>query len=81
MQHVILCQMENRVFCVYNATHFASAPSTEVFTHGKGRRCLSGMIVDKSVSHAAAAFFVCLEDSFVHEALNFAEGGVVACVE
>ena len=39
------------------------------------------MIVDKAVSHAAAAFFVCLEDSFVHEALDFAEGGVVACVE
>ena len=39
------------------------------------------MIIDKAVSHAAAAFFICLEDSFVHEALNFAEGGVVACVE
>ena len=53
----------------------------KLITHDKGRRCLSGMIVDKSVSHAAAAFFVCLEDSFVHEALDFAEGGVVACVE
>ena len=39
------------------------------------------MIVDKAVSHAAAAFFICLEDSFVHKALDFAEGGVVACVE
>ena len=39
------------------------------------------MTIDKAVSHAAAAFFVGLEDSFVHEALYFAEGGVVACVE
>ena len=42
---------------------------------------LSPTTILQSVSHAAAAFFVCLEDSFVHEALDFAEGGVVACVE
>ena len=53
----------------------------KLITHGKGRRCLSGMIVDKPVSHAAAAFFVRLEDSFVHKALDFAEGSVVAGVE
>ena len=53
----------------------------KLITHGKGRRCLSGVIVDKAVSHAAAAFFIGLEYSFVHEALDFAEGGVVACVE
>ena len=53
----------------------------KLITHGKGRRCLSGMIVDKAVSHASAAFVVCLQNSFVHEALDFAEGGVVACVE
>ena len=39
------------------------------------------MTIDKAVSHAAAAFFIGLEYSFVHEALDFAEGGVVACVE
>ena len=39
------------------------------------------MTIDKAVSHASAAFFVCLEDSFVHETLDFTEGGVVACVE
>ena len=39
------------------------------------------MTIDKAVSHASAAFFVRLEDSFVHETLDFAEGGVVACVE
>ena len=39
------------------------------------------MIVDKPVSHAAAAFVVCLQNSFVHQALDFAEGGVVAGVE
>ena len=39
------------------------------------------MIVDKAVSHASAAFVVCLQNSFVHKALDFAEGGVVACVE
>ena len=39
------------------------------------------MIVDKPVSHAAAAFVVCLQNSFVHKALDFAEGGVVAGVE
>ena len=39
------------------------------------------MTIDKAVSHASAAFFVCLEDSFVHETLDFAEGSVVACVE
>ena len=35
----------------------------------------------QSIPHASAAFFVRLEDSFVHEALDFAEGCVVACVE
>ena len=39
------------------------------------------MIIDKAVSHAATAFVVCLEDSFVHETLDFAEGCVVAGVE
>jgi hypothetical protein len=53
----------------------------KLITHGKGRRCLSGMIVDKAVSHASAAFVVRLQNSFVHKALDFAEGGVVACVE
>ena len=39
------------------------------------------MIIDKAVSHASAAFVVRLQNSFVHKTLNFAEGGVVACVE
>ena len=39
------------------------------------------MIIDKAVSHASAAFVVRLQNSFVHKALDFAEGGVVACVE
>jgi len=38
-------------------------------------------MVYKAVSHAAAAFFICFENAFVHKALDFAEGGVVACVE
>ena len=39
------------------------------------------MTIDKAVSHAAAAFVVRLQNSFVHKTLDFAEGGVVACVE
>ena len=39
------------------------------------------MIVDKAVSHASAAFVVRLQNPFVHETLDFTEGGVVACVE
>ena len=35
----------------------------------------------QSISHAATAFFVGFEDSFIHETLDFTEGGVVACVE
>ena len=49
-----------------------------------GRSCLSILGYASNlqpVSHAAAAFFVCLEDSFVHETLDFAEGSVVAGVE
>ena len=53
----------------------------KLITHGKGRCCLSGMTIDKAVSHASAAFVVRLQNSFVHKALDFAEGGVVACVE
>jgi len=43
--------------------------------------CLSGMTVHKSISFASAAFVVRLQNSFVHKALDFAEGGVVAGVE
>ena len=39
------------------------------------------MTVHKLIPHASAAFVVRLQNSFVHEALDFAEGGVVACVE
>ena len=35
----------------------------------------------QSIPHAAAAFVVCLQNPFVHETLDFTEGGVVACVE
>ena len=42
---------------------------------------LSPTTILQSVSHASAAFVVRLQNSFVHEALDFAEGGVVACVE
>ena len=38
-------------------------------------------LVLQSISHASAAFVVRLQNSFVHEALYFAEGGVVAGVE
>ena len=39
------------------------------------------MTVHKSIPFASAAFVVRLQNSFVHKALDFAEGGVVACVE
>ena len=39
------------------------------------------MTIDKAVSHASAAFVVRLQNSFVHKALDFAEGGIVTCVE
>ena len=64
-----------------NNLHSNNLNIMKLITHGKGRRCLSRMTVHKLISHAAAAFFVCLEDSFVHEALDFAEGSVVAGVE
>ena len=40
---------------------------------------VSGIL--EPVPHAATAFVVCFENAFIHEALDFAEGGVVACVE
>ena len=38
-------------------------------------------LILQSIPHASAAFVVRLQNSFVHKALDFAEGGVVACVE
>ena len=35
----------------------------------------------QSIPFASTAFVVRLQNSFVHKALDFAEGGVVACVE
>ena len=64
-----------------NNLHSNNLNIMKLITHGKGRCCLSRMTVHKLIPHASAAFVVRLQNSFVHETLNFAEGSVVACVE